>query len=174
MSLLSGGVGGFLVPYELDPAIVIAKYRVRRSDARGGAGRNDAIQRETVRNLAGGGERVVCGGGRGRRQLCRALAAGHRLQESDELVPASFELFEDSSIAAEVNRLFVDSKANEEARVFTTGTGTTEPKGLITALIAAGGATVIATGTQRACAGRLVHKPGGTSGPLGGRTPSGR
>jgi HK97 family phage major capsid protein len=51
--------------------------------------------------------------------------------------------------------VFADSKAAEEARVFTTGNGTTEPKGLITALVAAGGSTVIATGTNVLAQGDL-------------------
>jgi HK97 family phage major capsid protein len=63
-------------------------------------------------------------------------------------VPVSFELYEDSSIAQQIAGVFADSKAAEEARVFTTGSGTTEPKGIITALVAAGGSTVIATASN--------------------------
>lgn len=44
--------------------------------------------------------------------------------------------------------LFADSKAQLEATAFTTGTGTGQPKGLITALVAAGGSVVLATGTN--------------------------
>jgi hypothetical protein len=62
-------------------------------------------------------------------------------------VPVSFELYEDSSIAQQIATVFADSKAAEEARVFTMGNGTTEPKGIITAISAAGG-SVIATGTN--------------------------
>src|SRR3954453_15770862 len=69
-------------------------------------------------------------------------------QKAMAFVPVSFELYEDSSIAQQIGGVFADSKAAEEARVFTTGAGTTEPKGIITALVAAGGSTVIATGTN--------------------------
>src|SRR3954453_1273562 len=59
-------------------------------------------------------------------------------QKAMAFVPVSFELYEDSSIAQQIGGVFADSKAAEEARVFTTGAGTTEPKGIITALVAAG------------------------------------
>ena len=62
-------------------------------------------------------------------------------------VPVSFELFEDTSIAQEVQKLFLDAKNVQEALSFTI-TQTNGPTGLITALVAAGGSTVIATGTN--------------------------
>jgi hypothetical protein len=43
-------------------------------------------------------------------------------------VPVSFELCEDSDIATQIGNVFQDSKSAEEARVFTLGNGTTEPK----------------------------------------------
>ena len=86
MSLLSGGVGGFLVPYEFDPAIVIA-WTGFVDPMREVARVETTLFNEKRFVTCWVWHRVVCGGGRGRRQLCRALAAGHRLQESDELRP---------------------------------------------------------------------------------------
>jgi HK97 family phage major capsid protein len=59
----------------------------------------------------------------------------------------SIELFEDSGIAQEIGALFADAKIQHENLGFTI-TQTNGPTGLITALVAAGGATVIATGTN--------------------------
>lgn len=52
-------------------------------------------------------------------------------------VPVSFELFEDSDIAQQVGALFADAKAVREASAFTTGSGSGQPRGIITALVAA-------------------------------------
>jgi HK97 family phage major capsid protein len=70
-------------------------------------------------------------------------------------VPVSFELFEDSDIAAQVGALFTDAKQVLEAAAFTTGTGTGQPRGIITALVAAGGSVVIATATNVLAQGDL-------------------
>jgi HK97 family phage major capsid protein len=62
-------------------------------------------------------------------------------------VPVSYELYEDSDIAQQIGRVFADAKAVREPTAFTI-TETNGPVGLITALVAAGGATVIATGSN--------------------------
>jgi HK97 family phage major capsid protein len=65
------------------------------------------------------------------------------------------ELFEDSDIAQQVGHVFADAKRVEEGRVFTLGNGTTEPKGIITSLVASGGSTVIATASNVLAQGDL-------------------
>ncbi len=69
-------------------------------------------------------------------------------------MPVSLELFEDSSIAQEIANLFADAKAVQESLGFTI-TQTGGPAGIITALVAAGGSTVIATGTNVLAQGDL-------------------
>jgi HK97 family phage major capsid protein len=49
-------------------------------------------------------------------------------------VAASIELFEDSTIAEEVVRLFADARDRLDAQKFATGSGTNEPTGIWTAL----------------------------------------
>jgi HK97 family phage major capsid protein len=69
-------------------------------------------------------------------------------------VPVSFELFEDSDIAQQVGALFADAKAVLEASAFTTGSGSGQPRGIITALVAAA-TPVIATATNVLAQGDL-------------------
>jgi HK97 family phage major capsid protein len=52
-------------------------------------------------------------------------------------VPASLEAFEDiDNLAADVGMLFADAKANLEATAFLTGSGSSQPKGVMTAVSA--------------------------------------
>jgi HK97 family phage major capsid protein len=69
-------------------------------------------------------------------------------------VQVSMELFEDSDIAQQVGRVLADAKAVEEGLAFTI-TQSNGPTGIITALVAAGGSTVIATGTNVLAQGDL-------------------
>jgi HK97 family phage major capsid protein len=62
-------------------------------------------------------------------------------------VPVSWELAGDTDIQDQVGNVLLDAKAQLEATAFTTGTGTAQPKGVITAVSAVGG-SVIATGTN--------------------------
>jgi len=59
----------------------------------------------------------------------------------------SIELFEDSDLAQQIGAIFADAKAVHEALSFTL-TQTNGPVGLISALVSAGGSTVIATATN--------------------------
>jgi HK97 family phage major capsid protein len=62
-------------------------------------------------------------------------------------VPTSWEHASDTEIATEVGKLLLDAKVQLEATAFTLGTGTGQPKGVITAVSAVGG-SVIATATN--------------------------
>jgi HK97 family phage major capsid protein len=71
-------------------------------------------------------------------------------------VPVSFELYEDSDIAAQIGRVFAESKAQHESLSFTL-TQTNGPVGLVSAIVAAGGASVIATGTNALAAADVYN-----------------
>jgi HK97 family phage major capsid protein len=147
MNLGTGGAGGFLVPYELDPSILIAS-----------TGYQDPMRAiSRVATTAYNEKRFVTSVG------VTSHWYAEEAQVSDDSpallqpaiicrkamawVPVSYELYEDSDIAQQIGNVFADSKSAEEARVFTLGNGTTEPKGVITAISAVGG-SVIATGTN--------------------------
>jgi HK97 family phage major capsid protein len=152
---LTGAQGGFLVPYELDPSIIISST--------GYVDPMRAVARVTT--TAYNEKRFVTSTGVTSHWYAEEaevtddspalLQPTVTCRKAMAFAPVSFELFEDSDIAQQIGRVFADSKAAEEARVFTTGNGTTEPKGIITALVAAGGSTVIATGTNVLAQGDL-------------------
>lgn len=148
MVIGTGGSGGFLVPYELDPNVVIA-----------GTGYVDPMRAVSrVTSTAYNTKKFVTSVGITSHWYAEEAEVSDDtpalLQPSIDckkamtFVPMSFEVYEDSDVVNQLRTLFRDSKAAEEARVFTTGNGTTEPKGIITALVAAGGSTVIATASN--------------------------
>jgi HK97 family phage major capsid protein len=148
MTIGTNSAGGFMVPYELDPNIIVA-----------GTGYRDPMRAVArVETTAYNEKRFVTSVGVTTNWYAEEAEVSDNspvllqptitCRKAMTFVPVSFELYEDSSIAQQIAALFADSKSAEEARVFTTGNGTTEPKGVITALVAAGGSAVIATGTN--------------------------
>jgi HK97 family phage major capsid protein len=71
-------------------------------------------------------------------------------------VEASYELFEDSDLASQVGELFADSKAQLESNAFTLGTGSGQPWGIITRISGVGG-SVVATGSNVAATADLYN-----------------
>jgi HK97 family phage major capsid protein len=69
-------------------------------------------------------------------------------------VQVDFELYEDSDIAQQIGTVLADAKAVREAAAFTI-TETNGLTGIITSLVASGGSTVIATGTNFLAQGDL-------------------
>lgn len=148
LALGSGGTGGFLAPYELDPNVTVA-----------GTGYVDPMRAVSrVTSTAYNEKRFVTSVGITSHWYAEAAEVSDdspallqptiTCKKAMTFVPMSFEVIEDTDVLNQVRKLFADSKAAEEARVFTTGNGTTEPKGIITALVAAGGSTVIATASN--------------------------
>ena len=147
MTIGTGSQGGVLVPYELDPSILIASV--------GSA--------NPMRKVA----RVVTTAYNVKKFVTSLGVTSSWDPEATEVsddsptllqpsitcakgmcfVPVSFELYEDSDIAQQIGALFADSKDQHEALSFTI-TQSNGPVGLITALVAAGGSTVVATGTN--------------------------
>jgi HK97 family phage major capsid protein len=155
MTIGTSTAGGFLVPYALDPNVLVASTGY--VDPLRSVARVDTTPYNEKRYVTSLGvtshwyaeEAEVSD------DSPALLQPAITCRKAMTFVPVSFELYEDSSIAQQIATLFADSKSAEEARVFTTGNGTTEPKGIITALVAAGGSTVIATGTNVLAQGDL-------------------
>lgn len=147
MTLGTGTAGGFLVPYELDPNIIIAS-----------TGYVDPMREVArVETTAFNEKRFVTSTGVTTAWYAEEAEVADNspallqptitCRKAMSFVPVSFELYEDSDIARQIGALFTEAKAAEEARVFTTGAGTTEPRGIITAVSAVAG-SVLATGTN--------------------------
>jgi HK97 family phage major capsid protein len=147
-SLTLGGSGGFLVPYELDPNIIISSTgyvdpmrQVSRVETTAYNEKRFVTSQGVVSNWYAEEAEVSD-------DAPTLLQPAITCRKAMSFVPVSFELYEDSDIAQQIANLFADAKAAHEANAFTLGTGTApQPKGIITAVSAVGG-SVIATGTN--------------------------
>ncbi|MEV0190210.1 phage major capsid protein [Kitasatospora purpeofusca] len=144
----SGSAGGFLVPYQLDPSILISS-----------AGYVDPMRlisrvETTVQNEA----RFVTSAGVTASWDAEAEEVSDdsptlaqpsiKAYRGSAFVGVSHELFDDSAnLAQQVGVLFADAKANLESTAFTVGTGTGQAKGVVTAVKAVPG-SVVATSTN--------------------------
>lgn len=129
--------GGYLIPFTLDPTIVLT------SD--GSANPFRAISR--IEKTATNDWNGVTSAGVTAEWLAESSQAADASPTNGAItiptvkgfasVNASFELVADSNIAAQLPRLFQDAKDTLEATAFATGAGsTTAPKGIVTAVTA--------------------------------------
>jgi HK97 family phage major capsid protein len=143
----TGTAGGFLVPYELDPSIIIAN-----------AGATSPLRQiSRVATTAQNEKRFVTSTGvtmhwdpeetQSTDDSPTVLQPSVVCKKGAGDVVVSYELFEDSDLAQQIGNVFADAKNVWESLSFTL-TQSNGPAGIITALVAAGGSTVIATGTN--------------------------
>ncbi len=147
MSLGVGGAGGFLVPYELDPQIVIASggsVSPMRQIARTAQTVSNEKRFTTTLGVTASWDAEAAEVSDDSPALLQPSVTLHK---GAAYVQSSYELDEDANLAAQVGALFADAKDQLEAAAFTTGTGTGQPRGIVTALTAAAG-SVVATGTN--------------------------
>ncbi len=145
---LTDAAGGFLVPFTLDPTIILTNT--------GSANpyRRVATLKQTMTDEWNG----VTSAGVNAEWLAEAQQAADgspgfqqpkiKPQKAGAWIQGSFEVFADSGFAADVGPLITDAKDRLEAVAFTTGNGTTQPKGVITAVSAVGGSVVATTGAN--------------------------
>jgi len=160
MSLTSAN-GGYAVPFILDPTIILTNSgtinplrqisRVRTTVASNWHGITSA---GVTASFSAEAAQVADGAP----TLAQPTINPEKAQA---FVPASIEAFEDiAGLADEVLMMFADARDRLEATKFTLGAGhaSQEPNGLITALVAAGGSTVVATTTGDVFALADVYK----------------
>jgi HK97 family phage major capsid protein len=140
--------GGFMVPFELDPSVILANT--------GSVDPMRSVARVTT--SAYNVKKFVSSVG-------STASWDPEFQEVSDDSPTllqpevtcfkgatyiqhSYELLEDSDIAQQVGKILADSKAQLESTAFTTGTGTAQPWGLINRLVNLGGSIVIATASN--------------------------
>lgn len=148
MALGTGSAGGYMVPFSLDPSILISN--TGSVNPMREVSRIELTATNEWRGITSAGVTASWDPEAQEVSDDSPTLANPAIfaQKAQAFVPVSIELFEDSNIADQVAVLFLDAKAQLEATAFTTGSGTNQPKGIITALVAAGGGTVIATGTN--------------------------
>lgn len=132
----TGGAGGYLVPFHLDPTIIITNAGA--IDPIRQVARVDVIPTNVWHGVSSAG--------------VTASWDAENTEVSDDsptlaqptvptfkgaaFVAASIEMDMDTTIGQQVGVLFADAKANLEATAFLTGNGTTAPQGVITGLAA--------------------------------------
>lgn len=135
MNITDNPGGGWLVPFALDPTIVLA-----------GSGSADPMRDlarvVTVASDVWHGVSTLGVTARWAAEATQAVDGSPVLEQpaipifrADAFVPFSFELQGDApNLIQELGQLFADAKSQLEATAFTSGNGTTQPKGIVTAL----------------------------------------
>jgi HK97 family phage major capsid protein len=154
MSIGTGSAGGFLLPYELDPSILISSV--------GAVSPLRQLARNAV--TAYNEKRFVTSLG------VTATWTPEATEQTDDspallqpaivckkgqaFVPVSFELYEDSDIAQQLGAVLADAKNVHESLSFTLNQ-TNGPTGIVSSIVTAAGANIIATGTNVLAQGDL-------------------
>ena len=133
---LTDANGGYLVPFTLDPTIVLTND--------GSTNPFRAISR--IETTATDNWNGVTSAGVTAEWLAESTQAADASPTVGNIqitpvkgaasVNASFELIQDSNLAAQLPRLFQDAKDRLEATAFATGSGTGQPMGVVTAVTA--------------------------------------
>lgn len=131
---LTGGNGGYLMPFSLDPSVIITNNGVM----------NPMREISSIKTVTTNVWHGVASAG----VLAEWLAEAAEVADdsptfTQPTIPvfkgaawlqASFELNMDTDVSSEVMGLITDAKDRLESNAFSTGTGSGEPKGIITAL----------------------------------------
>ncbi|MGW6743781.1 phage major capsid protein [Streptomyces sp. NPDC055025] len=139
---LTDSAGGFLVPFTLDPTIILTNA--------GSA--NPFRQVSTVKTITTDSWNGVSSAGVTAEWLDEGSEAADASpgfaqpsitpKKAGAYVQGSFEVLADSGFGTEVGPLLADAKDRLEAEAFATGNGTTRAKGVITAVSAVAGSVV--------------------------------
>jgi HK97 family phage major capsid protein len=135
MTATTGSSGGFMVPFTLDPTIIITgtgsinPFRQIANLKQTATPYWHGVTAAQV-SAAYAGENVAVGD-----NTPTLTQPTIQVWKGTAYVPASFEAFEDVlDLANQVGELFADAKDNLEANKFTLGSGVNEPKGIVTAI----------------------------------------
>ena len=145
MSLTTAN-GGAMVPYILDPSVMLTNSGVA----------NPIRQLARVETIAGANEwRGVTSSGVSAEWLGEGTEAADASPTfTQPAIPTfkgaaylfgSYEVLADSGFASQVQRLIMDAKDRLEGTAFTTGNGTSAPQGFVTGKVAAGSLVASAT-----------------------------
>lgn len=126
--------GGYLIPFHLDPTIILTNN--------GSANPLRAISRvETITTNVWHGVSSAGVTAEWTAEAAQVADASPTVGQptvtpirADAYVQASFEVTEDSNIGAQIGALFADAKDNLEAAGFVTGSGSTQPWGILSRL----------------------------------------
>ncbi|WP_280371152.1 phage major capsid protein [Nocardia wallacei] len=140
--------GGFLVPFQLDPTVILTangSFNQIRQIARVVQTQGDKWRGITSAGVTGSWD----GEGEEADDASPALARPEiDVHKGDVFVAQSFELQADAAgLADEIAKMIAFEKDRMESVAHVTGSGTGQPKGVITALVAAGGSAIVPSAT---------------------------
>jgi HK97 family phage major capsid protein len=140
---LTDANGGYLVPFQLDPTVILTNSGVETSIhelAREVVATGDVWNGVSSAGVSGSWDAEATEVSDDSPTLAQPSIPIHMARI---FVPISIEAFEDAAnVATEVGRLIADEARTMEAVAFTTGSGGSQPTGIITAL--AGGSSAVA------------------------------
>ncbi len=135
MSVGTNNAGGYAVPFTLDPAFTVTgagainPMRALASIRQTASSNWHGVTAGQISAAWTGESTVVADSSPTLAQPTLTLATGRAF------IPASFEAFDDiPDLAAEIAMLLADGKNNLEATAFATGSGSAQPKGIVTAV----------------------------------------
>jgi HK97 family phage major capsid protein len=138
MSEGSSSVGGAILPYFLDPTIILTNGGVVSPI------RSLATVKQITTNIwhgvtSAGVTAEWIGEATEVADASPTLAAPSiTAYKADAYIQASMELIQDSALSGEITMLLAEAKSRLEGTAFVTGTGSSQPKGLVTALSGTG------------------------------------
>lgn len=149
MGIGSDSAGGYMVPLTLDPAILLTSdgsiNPLRQIS------RNVTISTDAWHGVSSAGVTAEwIAEGTEVADATPTLAQPEiPVHKADAFVPFSFEVEGDAlNLMAELQRLLVDAAEQLTATAFTTGSGSGQPTGIITSLVASGTEVVTGTGSE--------------------------
>ncbi|OBH55411.1 phage major capsid protein [Mycobacterium sp. E2479] len=149
MGIGSDSAGGYMVPLTLDPAILLTSdgsiNPLRQIS------RNVTISTDAWHGVSSAGVTAEwIAEGTEVADATPTLAQPEiPVHKADAFVPFSFEVEGDAlNLMAELQRLLVDAAEQLTATAFTTGSGSGQPTGIITSLVASGTEVVAGTGSE--------------------------
>lgn len=142
----SGGTGGYLVPFYLDPTVFLTNAGSTNPFRQ--ISRVETITTNTWHGVSSAGVTAAW--------LAESTEAADAspsfVQPSvntfkgSAYLQASFEVTQDTNVVSQIGMMLQDGKDNLEAAAFATGSGTNQPKGVVTAVSAVGGSVIATTG----------------------------
>jgi HK97 family phage major capsid protein len=131
---LTTTAGGFLLPFELDPTIILTNAGT--STGIRSVARVEQVTQNVWHGVSSAGVTAEWTS-----EASEATDASPTFAQptvtcykADAYLQASFEFLQDSNIESQVGMLVADAKERLEATAFATGNGTSQPKGIVTAL----------------------------------------
>ncbi|HEX4816695.1 MAG TPA: phage major capsid protein [Nonomuraea sp.] len=139
----TGAAGGFLVPFHLDPTLILTNAGSTNPFRM--ISRVETITTNEWHGVSTAGVTAQWRAAEGTQVPDNSPTFAQpavRIHSADAYLQASFEATADTNIASQVGMLLNDAKDNLEATAFAVGTGSNQPFGAVTAVAAVAGSRV--------------------------------